>query len=810
MTTKQPLLLPLLGIVFGILAGYWFEIPLSLLVVVILLLLPLLIILKDSRLPFILLFLATLGAINYIWQIKHFGKNDLRNILKDQPAIATITGTIKGVPTLKIATNNRHTNSIITKFILNVESIQFRDSTTNMVARGKTSTIVHGVLDESLGDGSKIRVYGVIKPPPTSKIYGFYNYREDLKNKGIFYMLTIESPADVEILDRASSSSLKEKFIRWTDRTLRYGIPEKLMGTDLRLAMLFGLKTKLTDENQKNFMRSGTMHLFAVSGIHVGILSGAILVFLMSFNLSRPACGLITLPLLWFFTAATGWQASAIRAAVMLTILIGSWIFNRPSNLLNSLFAAAIAILLWQPSQLFQAGFQLSFAVVLFLSLLIPIFKKSLQDLLKTDPFLPEQLIPKHEKLLLKSAFYSGSALATSMAAMIGSLPLIAKYFNIISPISVVANIAIIPLGTLSMISTFASIIFGTFCLPLAEIFNWSGWLWSRCMIELSNWFSNLGFGWFYVNSPTSIQIFFYYLSLVFMCLICANGQWKKVFKVSFPLSLILLIASFLIEKTRVEANVVSFERGHSVYVQKGFSENSLVDCGTADDVRSLIEPLLISRGANKISNLFLTHGDINHISGAIHLAKSYFIENVFASNFKQRSRYYSEAIEFFNKQGNLRFIAYPEKIGNWEVISPDDIMRYRKADDVAIILRGNFMQTKILCLSDVSMETLDYLCGKGINLKSDILIGSISSIKKVLKPEYLNLINPETIIIAERSGFIKTDDFTSKIKNATARNVKVYWLNSYSGLTIKIKRNGYSVEPSENAGEFLPEMNEL
>jgi competence protein ComEC len=133
---------------------------------------------------------------------------------------------------------------------------------------------------------------------------------------------------------------------------------------------------------------------------------------------------------MWFFTSVTGMQASAIRATVMLTVIVGGWMFSRPSNLLNSLFAAAILILLWQPSQLFQAGFQLSFMVVLSIALLPPLFKNIFERLIQNDPYLPKQLQPFSFKIINPVLGYTGGAIVTSLGAFVGSFPLIAYYFN--------------------------------------------------------------------------------------------------------------------------------------------------------------------------------------------------------------------------------------------------------------------------------------------------------------------------------------------------------------------------------------------
>lgn len=803
-------MLPLLGVVLGILAGHWLQIPLSCLVGSLLLALLGLFFFKSLKYLVVLLTLAIFSALNYTWQIIHVTSHDLRNIVQEEAAIVTVVGRVDSIPFEKNLNSNIGTNSVITRFILNIELLQFRRSTTNISATGRVIAVVRGKLDESIGDGSKVKIFGVIKRPPSSKIYGLYNYREDLKNRKIFYVLDVYDASDVVRIDSDQTISLREKFIKWTDKTLRYGLPDRLKETDLRMAMLFGLKTKVSDEIQKSFMRAGTMHLFAVSGIHVGILSGAILILLMSFNLPRHICGWITLPLLWFFTAATGWQVSATRAAVMVTILIGSWILNRPSNFLNSLFAAAIIILLCEPHQLFQIGFQLSFAVVLMLGLSIPIFKKSFQELLKTDPFLPAQLLPAHKRTLINSAHYAGSALITSMAAFIGSLPLIAKYFNIVSPISIFANLIVVPLGALCLVSSVASMISALFYLPLAEIFNWSGWVWAKCMIEVTTYFSNLSFGWFYIKPPSTPQVILFYLLFAQLFLLFSAERIRKILLICFPICLAAFAVTFLNEQNEMEVNIISFERGHTVYVQNSFLENTLVDCGTSEDVHSLIEPFLISRGVNKISKLFLTHGDITHVGGAIELSKLFFIENVYVSNFKQRSRSYMQAIEHFNALKSLNIVVHPQRIGIWEILSPNSEMQSRKADDRALILKGIVGNTKVLLLSDISKEAFNRLVETDADLKAEIVVGSVFSINHVLLPDCLSRISPKTLIIVEHSSAINTGDLRKKIRSLATNSISVYWVNSYSGITLKMKKSGYFVQYGENAHIFLPTMNEF
>ena len=133
----------------------------------------------------------------------------------------------------------------------------------------------------------------------------------------------------------------------------------------------------------------------AISGLHIALVAGILVALLTVARLRREHVCWAAIPLLLFYTAATGWQPSAVRATVMMTLILAAWSLKRPVNILNSLGMAAFLILLWDPQQLFRASFQLSFAVVFSLALVMPPIVERLQTCVRPDPFLPHELWPR-------------------------------------------------------------------------------------------------------------------------------------------------------------------------------------------------------------------------------------------------------------------------------------------------------------------------------------------------------------------------------------------------------------------------------
>jgi len=233
------------------------------------------------------------------------------------------------------------------------------------------------------------------------------------------------------------------------------------------------------------------MHLFAIDGLRIALNSGILVALLRVLQISRAWCGLIAVPAIWFYTAATGWKPSAIRASVMMTVVIGGWALKRPTDLINSLAAAAFIILLWEPRQLFEASFQLSFFVVLIIGLVTPPLNKISDRLLKADPLLPNELLPQWRRSLNFLMRLLARYCLLSFVAWIGSIPLSAKYFHLFSPVSTFANIIAVPLGTLSLTSNLGVLICGAWFPPASGLFKNAAWFFMSAMTDVSEWFTN-------------------------------------------------------------------------------------------------------------------------------------------------------------------------------------------------------------------------------------------------------------------------------------------------------------------------------
>ena len=157
--------------------------------------------------------------------------------------------------------------------------------------------------------------------------------------------------------------------------------------------MVLGARDETPDEIEEQFQQTGTLHLFAVSGLNVAIVAQLLWIIASAARVPRRWAIALIIPALFFYAAITGLNTSSVRAALMGAILLGGFFVERKVLPVNSVAAAAFLILCYDTNQLFSTGFQLSFAVVLAIIILADPLYRLLVRWWEPDPFLPRGLL---------------------------------------------------------------------------------------------------------------------------------------------------------------------------------------------------------------------------------------------------------------------------------------------------------------------------------------------------------------------------------------------------------------------------------
>src|SRR5205823_12019211 len=161
-----------------------------------------------------------------------------------------------------------------------------------------------------------------------------------------------------------------QKSRAWMQATICRGLENSPDVTSAINGMVLGLRHQTPEDIEEPFQQTGTLHLFAVAGLHVGIVARLLWILATMARLSRKWATLLIIPALLFYAAVTGLHTSSVRAAVMSAVFLAGFFVERKVFALNSLAAAATLILCWNTNELFSSGFQLSFLVVVAIVLL--------------------------------------------------------------------------------------------------------------------------------------------------------------------------------------------------------------------------------------------------------------------------------------------------------------------------------------------------------------------------------------------------------------------------------------------------------
>jgi len=776
-----------------------------------------------GRAAFVWILLPLAGAANLSFRSSVPAPNDLRSLLGDRPAIAWVRGRIVETP------YHRHYDhgedeTWRTLGQIDVSAIQLQGQDWRS-ASGRVVVSTPGILPAEYFGGREVEIDATIRKPRTPIAEGLFDYARFLGRQGIYYQLVVSSTNDWRLFASETPSAtlpLADRFGAWSREMLARGLPEQDEPLHLLWTMTLGWKTALTGEVSEPFMRSGTMHVFAISGLHIALISGILMAALRVMRVPRWACGLIVIPIIWTYTGFTGWQASAIRSTIMMSVIIAGWALKRPSDLLNSLAAAAFIILLLDPRQLFQAGFQLSFSVVLNLALFIPALEALRTRLLRYDPLVPDDLRPRWQRWLRPPMDCISTGLVTSLAAWLGSIPLVAYYFHLFTPVSLLANLIVVPLSSAALACTMGSLFVGAWLPLAAELFNHSAWLFMWAMIRFSEWCAQVPGGCFHLPAPSLLGFLLYYLILV-----SAMTGWLARPKLRGWIGGGLLVLSvawgfeFWRDLTTSRLSVLPLNGGEAVYANRaGPGGDLLIDCGDASSFEFVVKPFLRGQGVNRLSGLVLTHGDIRNVGAAPAARTAFSPERIFVNARSFRSAVFRQAREQFSRVAGLSVeMQRGDAVEGWQVLHPGAGDSFSQADDNTLVLRGSIEGFRVLLLSDLGKPGQNQLMQRESDLRADIVVAGLPAQSEPLAAALLDAIRPQLIVVADAENPAPARAGRRLRERLEAGGIPVLFARETGAVTFLFRERSCVVQTANgaklkllpaSAGERLANTNEI
>lgn len=444
-------------------------------------------------------------------------------------------------------------------------------------------------------------------------------------------------------------------------------------------ALLLGQRFRIDASLNEMFMRTGTIHFLSVSGLHVGLIAAFAWALAWLLRLPRFLRGLAALACIVVFVLIVPPRPPVIRAGITCSVFCLAYMARRPTNSINLLSLAAIILLLARPLDLFTAGFQLSFVVVLALLLFAgPLYRRKLfRDGLDQRILLPPEAAgssldqPWWQQAISMLLRYGWGLLAVALVAWIAGLPLTAYHFNRISLSAPLASVALFPFICASLFLGFAKLLLAPLLPALAALTAAPLNLLSNAAIFLVEQFARLPYSTVNTASPPIWFMLLFYLLL-------AVAGWFTYRRRAVPravFSAILIWAIALIwmlpfnqhlreqptsvrpvlgereaprdrrtdwrknlrQNQTTTLHVLAVGHGCAAIVELPDGKTICYDAGSTTNFNvasQTIMPFLRSRGIQRLDALFISHPNIDHYSGVVDLCRDFDVDTVYITEY--------------------------------------------------------------------------------------------------------------------------------------------------------------------------------
>lgn len=650
-----------------------------------------------------------------------------------------------------------------------------------------------GAQPQGIEFGREIEVDGVLEEPMATRNFGLFDYRSYLARRGIRQVIRADGAGLVTEMGWAMGGQWVYRARKKLADRLTLGIEDDTLAVGIIRGMLLGYREDIPRDVNESFRRTGTLHVFAISGSHISLIGLALLVVLRQMRVPRRWASLVVMPALIFYVAATGLCASAVRSLVMAGLVIAGWTLHRPAALLNNLAAAALIILAWDPLQLFDPGFQLSFVVVTALILLTPILDARILSWMEPDPYIPRALVPGWRLTIQPACRWISQLVAVCLAAWVGSFGLNVYYFNLVSFVSILANLAIVPLASASVAIGVTSLLLGLVWDQVAITFNAAHALLIDAMVAVSGSLSGWRFGFFYVAQPSPLWVVAGYAMGVVMFLLAVRGRkrWAALLGVAVAVSGVAGVA-WAWSSSRVRVDVLDVGAGQAVLVTGPHWERVLLDAGGQRQAGLVVEPFLRSRGVNAIDVAVISHGDTAHFGGLAELMRRVRVKRVVVADRVFRSKGYRAVLEELGRSGvplerwgagASRMLHGGELAAHW----PTADAAFTRADDLGLVLEWSTPGVSLLFAGDLGLAAEEEVLCR-VPGRPRVLVQGLATEGGSFGESWLGTLKPEILVMNTGEYPFKALPSPAVLERLERSRVRVLRTDQVGGVILEIE----------------------
>ena len=612
-----------------------------------------------------------------------------------------------------------------------IDATNYEEYSKYIIRVNNHKVLLYDYDNYNLKVGMIVKIKGNLKDTNTAYTPNAFDYDKYLKNNHIFYALTIK---ECEVIKNSFSLGLiRQLIINYFDN---YYSSES---SSFLKALLVGYSSSLDNDFYTSLKDNGTLHLFAISGLHVSFFTSLLSKGLNKINLKEKIINIILIIFLITYVIITNFSASILRASLM---YIFSLINKKTKLELSSVDICSLSFILLvliNPLIAYNNGFILSYLVSFTIIMVAPLVKEYKQNT---------------------------QVLLISISSMFVTLPLIINInyrINILSPI---INVLFIGLVTLIMLPS--SI--------LVALFNPLDYLYSpliRGFMKISIFISK------YINinlrlpKMGPIFIIIYYLILGLLCI--AKSKKAQIRRLIMLGIYLLILSNINLFKPFSETYFLDLYYGESSVIFSSF-KNSVVIIDTGDGTNDALTNFLKSKGVKRVECLIITHNHIDHFGEINNLYANFKIDKLIISN-TDHYNYGHEALQVKAKDIiNLKRF-------NLSVLNP--YTSHSDVNDDSLVLMGSINDVNMLLMGDASKSIEQELESYNFSNIDILKIGHHGS-STSSSPSFIQKVKPKYAIIM--SGRVKKFNFPSSITLNTLNNAGVTTYSTSTSKTIWVR----------------------
>lgn len=626
-------------------------------------------------------------------------------------------------------------------------------------------------LQNNLKYGFTCTLTGELKPPSTYDNPNVFNYKRYLATKQIYWIYKVNqipinncnapSPSFFSLMDGLRTAGVEYVATHFPEPT-----------ASLSIALLFGDQSMMDDELITSYQKIGIVHLLAISGLQVTFLTGVLFYCGLRIGIVREKMINILMVFLPIYALLTGATASVVRAVMMMMVMLICLKWGKQNILpLDALGYAFLILLLFSPYLLYDIGFQLSFGACVALLLSAPV-------LLKNETSLSQLIL-------------------TSYIAQLATLPIILTHFFEVSLLAIVANLLFVPLFSVFLTPFFFIVFlfhpfFGILLDPLI-------WATNKIIIIVNaiiNGFSALPLHMLILGKPGKLLLIMLFVSVLAIFITLERSRTNRLLNSLYIMIPIVVIAVIHNWSPVGEVTFIDVGQGDSILIKLPFNRgNYLIDTGgnlpfskepwqekrsSFDVGEDVVVPFIKSKGITRLDKLIITHGDMDHIGGALAVIRDLSVKEILLPDVTNQSELEIELVKKANEADiTISHVAegmeWRVKDDWFKVLAPTKSSDEVDKNNQSIVLYGEIGGVTWLFTGDLEEKGEELILQKFPFIDIDVLKvghhGSDSSSTEA----FIDQFQPEVAIISVGEGNRYGHPHQEIIARYKARGITLY-----------------------------------